>query len=193
MTQSISEKIGTHPETTLIGSLNSERELLDGCLAGDRETQRQLYEQNCNVIYRLMYRLVGPTDADDLTQQVFLTAFRKLDKFQGRSSFATWLYRVASNEALQFLRRSGRDRHQPILCDPLDAQPSGLDELDQHDLLQHILDRLDPDLRTIFLLREAEGLSYYEIALILDIAEGTVASRLSRARQSLRELIRAAP
>ncbi|MGV3484859.1 MAG: RNA polymerase sigma factor [Planctomycetaceae bacterium] len=189
MTRPFPEAIAPCSELAPDGLSDSERGLLQACSGGNREAQRQLYEQHCDAIHRLMYRLVGPSHADDLTQQVFLNVFQKLDKFQGRSSFATWLYRVASNEALQFLRRSRRDRRQPMLREPSDERPNGIDELEQHDLLESILSRLEPDLRAIFLLRESEGLSYYEIALVLDIAEGTVASRLSRARQSLRELI----
>ena len=180
------------PSLTLQGLPTAERDLIESCLRGDCEAQRSLYEQYCERVYRLMYRMVGSSHADDLTQQVFLCVLRKLDKFHGHSSFSTWLYRVASNEALQFLRQSHRDLEQPMLCEIADNQSDATDQVDLRELMEFALSRLDPELRAIFLLRESEGLSYYDIALTLDIAEGTVASRLSRTRRCLRELIDAA-
>ena len=180
------------PSLTLQGLPTAERDLIESCLRGDCEAQQSLYEQYSGKIYRLMFRMVGSSHADDLTQQVFLCVLRKLDKFHGHSLFSTWLYRVASNEALQFLRESHRDLEQPIRCELADNQSDATDQVDQRELLEFALSRLDPELRAIFLLRESEGLSYYDIALTLDIAEGTVASRLSRARRRMRELIDAA-
>lgn len=168
---------------------DQEEELIQLCRKGDRDSQRQLYEQHCEKVYRLMFRMVGFSNADDLTQQVFLCLFQNLDKFQGRSSLATWLYSLATNEALQFLRRQRRDGDQLILGDPPDEHKNANAALDERDLLEWALGRLDPDLRAILLLREIEELSYYDIALTLDIAEGTVASRLNRSRRALRELI----
>jgi len=174
----------------MCGLPDGERQLLAECLGGHQDAQQKLYEQHCDKVYRLMCRMVGSSNADDLTQQVFLCVFQKLNKFQGRSSFSTWLYRLASNEALQFLRRRPqRVPDQPMLSDPSDEQTDEITQLDQRDLLEHALSRLDPNLRAIILLREIEQLSYYDIALALDIAEGTVASRLSRARHCLRKLI----
>lgn len=171
---------------------DGEAELLEACRCGNRDAQRQLYQQHCDSVYRLMFRMAGSSHADDLTQQVFLAIFQRLEKFQGRSLFSSWLYRVASNEALQFLRRKRRATHQSIVVDPADPMPDAEDQLDQHDLLEYALGRLTPELRAIFLLRESEGLSYYEIAMAMDIAEGTVASRLNRARRCLRGFVSAA-
>ena len=168
---------------------DKESQLIELCRRGDRDSQKQLYQQHCERIYQLMFRMVGSTNADDLTQQVFLCVFQKLDKFQGRSSFSTWLYRLASNEALQFLRRRRRDSDQPMLVDVSDDRRNASDDFEQHELMEWALSRLDPELRAVLLLREVDGLSYYDIALALDIAEGTVASRLNRARRCLLELI----
>lgn len=140
-----------------------------------------------------MLRMVGKSNAEDLTQQVFLALFQRLDKFHGRSSFSTWLYRLASNEALQFLRkRPQRHPEEPMQCEPLDDRAGVTTLAEQRELLDYALAALEPELRAIFLLREIEDLSYYEIAMVLDIAEGTVASRLNRARRCLRELIETA-
>lgn len=169
--------------------VDEERLLVESCLRGERDSQQQLYELHCDRVYRLMCRMVGSSNAEDLTQQVFLCAFQKLDKFHGLSSFATWLYRLASNEALQYLRRHQRDANHTILSDPTDEHSDRTLQMDERDLLEWALARLDPELRTIFLLREIENLAYYDIAMTLDIAEGTVASRLNRARRHLRGLI----
>ncbi len=167
--------------------------MIESCRLGDRDAQRQLYERHCVQVYRLMYRMVGESNADDLTQQVFSCLFQRLGKFEARSSFSTWLYRLASNEALQFLRRRPqRDPDQAMLGEPMDDRIRATVRTEQPDLLEFALAQLDPDLRVIFLLRESEELSYYDIAMTLDIAEGTVASRLNRARRCLRELIEAA-
>ena len=124
-----------------------------------------------------------------MTQQVFLRLLTSIDRFSGRSKFSTWLYRVATNEALQFLRRGGKQNHAPILQEPVDARASANKQFEDRELLKNALARLDPDLRAVFLLREVERMSYHEMALALDIAEGTVASRLSRARKALVDLL----
>ena len=165
------------------------RHLSETCLV---ESQRQIYVQYRERVYRLMFHMVGWSYAEDLTQQVFLHVFQNLDKFHKRSSFSTWLYRVASNEALQFLRRKHLELQLPSPCECTDKRSSATDQVDNHELLEYALSRLDPQLRAVFLLREIEGLVYYDIAMALDIAEGTVASRLNRARRCLRELIEAA-
>ena len=169
--------------------LDDEAHLIKLCLSGERNSQRQLYQRYCDKVYRLMYRMVGSSNADDVTQQVFLCVFCKLDKFQGRSSFATWLFRVATNEALQFLRRRQPEFITSHLRDNAVEAACDTAQFDQRDLLEWGLSQLAPDLRAIFLLRVIDELSYFEIAMSLDIAEGTVASRLSRARRCLREII----
>ena len=95
-------------KTSESASIAATQHLVDACLAGDRCAMQQLYEQCSDHVYGLMVRMVGRQDADDLTQHVFLTMFRKLDQFNGQSKLETWLYRLATNEALQHLRRSKR-------------------------------------------------------------------------------------
>lgn len=179
--------------TNLSGLVANERQLLEACLRGERGAQQRLYLQHCDRVYRLMFRMVGESNADDLTQHVFVNLFQKLGKFHGRSSFSTWLYRLASNEALQFLRRRPqREPEQSLLFEPLDYRAREATDADQRELLDYALSQLEPELRAIFLLRAIEELSYFEIAMALDIAEGTVASRLNRARRYLRKSIEAA-
>ena len=166
---------------------NAFPEIVAGCRAGDRGAQRHLYDMFHRQIYRLMVRVVGADEAPDLTQQVFLHVLRNIEKFSGRGRFDRWLYRVAMNEAYQHLRRRRRHTHRPLAYEPSDPAASANQTLDQKDLTEQALARLEPELRSIFLLREIEGLSYRDIAHALDIPEGTVGSRLNRARRELKK------
>lgn len=177
------------PQVSSQEPLTDEQTLVAACREGDSDAQRELYERHCQQVYRLMFRMVGAEDADDLTQQVFVRVLQTIGQFRGQSALSTWLYRLATNEALQFLRRNARRTMHALGVDPADDRASEHRRLDDREMLEHALAELDPDLRAIFLLREVEQLSYYEIALALDIAEGTVASRLNRARRLLREWI----
>lgn len=148
---------------------------------------QQLYEQCADNVYGLMVRMVGRQDADDLTQQVFLRMFRKLEQFNGQSKLETWLYRLASNEALQHLRRSKRRSTAPLVTDPATDDPDRLGKAEEAELLETAMSQLDPELRAILILKEQQNLSYREIAESIGIPEGTVGSRLNRARKLLRQ------
>jgi len=153
---------------------------------GDSEARRVLYDLFRNRVYRLALRMVGPDNVDDATQQIWLQLFRSLSQFKGASSFQTWMYRLAINECLQFRRKAARRPCVFLEADPVDDKPSIQHDSDDRELLQQAMDRLEPELRAVFLLREVEHLSYADIADSLQVAEGTVASRLNRARLELR-------
>ncbi len=155
--------------------------LVSACIAGDRDAMQQIYQQCSGRVYALMVRIVGRQDADDLTQQVFLQLFRKLDQFGGGAKLETWLYRLATNKALQHLRRKQRHAVQPLVAEPSVNDPNRLMELEQFQMLELALSRIDPELRAIISLKEEQGLSYREIAESIGIPEGTVGSRLNRA------------
>ena len=159
--------------------------LVEACQRGDRNAQGRLYEQYAAKIFGLMVRMAGKQDAVDLTQQVFLQAFRKIHQFSGKSKLGTWLYRVAVNEALQHRRRCQKHRSQPLHFEPISKTSTG-DAWENREALEYALARIEPDLRAIFLLREVDQLSYAELAEVLEIPAGTVASRLNRARRELR-------
>lgn len=157
--------------------------------AGDRRAMRDVYEATSDRVFRLMVRMVGIQDADDLTQHVYVRAFSKLNQFSGDSKFETWLYRLATNEALQHLRREKHRRTKELIVEP---EMEATDQVEQDErvaMVRQALDQLDPELRAIFTLKEESGLSYQEIAQTLDIPEGTVGSRLTRARRELRRLV----
>ncbi len=164
-----------------------EANLIAACRRQEPLAQAELYETYSQNVSNLLCRMVGRDYAEDLTQQVFLKLLKSLDRFAGRSKFSTWLYRVATNEALQFLRTERSRNDFPLLDNPMDQRASSLKQIDDREWLEQALTQLDPDLRAVFLLREVESLSYHQLALSLDIAEGTVASRLNRARRMLQE------
>lgn len=164
-------------------------DILAGCRAGDRHAQRQLYERYHRTVYRLAVRLVGSQEAPDLVQEIFLRVFAGLGSFRGRSEFSTWLYRVAVNECLRH-RRTCKTSLEPLADEPIDTAAGPDRRVEQADLLERALERLDDPLRVVFLLREAEGLSYQQIAAALEIPPGTVASQLNRARVELRAFLR---
>jgi RNA polymerase sigma-70 factor (ECF subfamily) len=163
-----------------------------GCKLHDRDMQRRLYELCHEKAYRLCARMVGRQDAADVCQQTFLKVFQSIDSFAGRSSFMTWQFRIAVNECLQHRRKTSRG-HVFNLADiePPDRAPPATQRIHDRDLLETALARLDPELRCAFVLREVEELSYTQIAEAIQIPEGTVASRLSRARLQLQEILTA--
>ncbi len=164
-------------------------EILASCRNGERDAQRRLYELCHHQVYRVAVRMVGLQDAPDVTQQVFMQVFRKVDQFTGQSKFETWLYRVSVNEALQHLRKRSRRESQPLTHEPISHHRSEQERGEAKELLDRALARLEPELRSIFVLREVEGLSYGEIAAAAEIPEGTVGSRLNRARRELRQYL----
>jgi RNA polymerase sigma-70 factor (ECF subfamily) len=166
----------------------TESELVQRCRAGDRIAQRELYINTSERIYGLLLRMCNNADdAFDVAQNAYIRAFTRIGQFDGRSTLATWLYRIAVTEALQFLRR--RKRANSFLKDmPTDSSiPCDEDRLDAAMDIHEALGSLDEVDRAMLLLRHREGLDYRTIAEIVECAEGTVASRLHRARDRLRE------
>ncbi len=168
----------------------TEQELIRRCRDGDQEARRELYDRTSGRIYRLLLKMTASTDdAFDLAQETYLKAFTRIGQFDGRSSVTTWLYRVAVNEALQFLRRASRTRVKLHEIDPKSSTESDLERttvrLDVNDALAAIA----PTERAMILLRYQDGLDYRAIAEVVGCAPGTVASRLNRARRGLRGIL----
>jgi len=138
-------------------------------------------------------------DAIELAQETFVRAYENLSKFESRSSFSTWLYRIAANLAIDFWRREGRhvvlhgeDAETEIGRLP-SATGDSFKEADRKELsgrLKQALGELTPEHRAVILLREVEGLSYDEISEVLQCPRGTVMSRLHYARGRLREILK---
>ena len=164
-------------------------DIISACQSNDRFAQQQLYELHHRRVYRLCVRLVGQQDASDVIQQTFLKVFRTIQQFTGSSRFETWLHRVTVNECLQHIRSRNRRPEVALEVEPPEGGSKTGAAVESAELLQVALDRLEPELRTIFVLRELEELSYAELAETLDVSAGTVASRLNRARTQLKELL----
>lgn len=164
-------------------------EILAGSQRGEVEARRELFERYQRLVYRLVFRIVGEVEAADLTQDVFLRVFEKIHQFQGWARFETWLYRLAVNECLQHLRREKTRRLHLSRQQPLRQTAGPSHHLEQTELLTAALNQLEPELKTVFVLREREQRNYREIAEAMNVAEGTVASRLNRARRRLREIL----
>jgi RNA polymerase sigma-70 factor (ECF subfamily) len=177
-----------------------EAALVQRCAEGDEVAFAELVAEHQRMVVQLAINLLGDRDeALDLSQEVFLRVFRTIGRFRGQSSLRTWIYRIAVNQARnrhRFWRRRHRadqvslDQHVASHGDLLSAAALGPDRLlAQKELaarLQQALDALPFDQRTAIVLREVDGLSYEEIAFSLGVAIGTVKSRLTRARQTLR-------
>lgn len=165
-------------------------EIIQRATDGDQAAQQSIYEMYSERVHRLVLRIVGPTDADDVTQDVFVNVFNKMHTFRFGSEFGTWVHRLAVNDALQHLRRKRRRTAQSLDESHLHATsasaPSHDRAADLKELFETAFARLDVELRMILELKEVQKLSYAEIAEIVGIPEGTVGSRLNRARRELR-------
>ena len=109
---------------------------------GDRRALHDIYEATSDRVYRLMVRMVGIQDADDLTQQVYVRAFSKLSQFSGDSKFETWLYRLATNEALQHLRREKHRRTKELIVEPAMGATDQVEQDERVEMVRHALDQL---------------------------------------------------
>ncbi len=175
---------------------------LEALRAGDRSEFARLVEAYSGVIYRLGLKMLGSEqDAEDVLQETFIKALRHLQNFDGRSKLSTWLYRIATNEALMLLRRRKQDVvsiEEPFedvgepqapmqIVDWCCMPEEELMSAEVRAYLDQAIDDLSPALRVVFLLREIEGLSTQETAEVLNLSETAVKTRLSRARLQLRE------
>jgi RNA polymerase sigma-70 factor (ECF subfamily) len=185
---------------------SGEAALVQRCTSGDEAAFAELVSEHQRMVVQLAVNLLGDRDeALDLSQDVFLRVFRTLGRFRGQSTLRTWIYRIAVNQARnrhRFWRRRHRADQVPFdvhvaahgeFHSRAETEPDRV--LAQKELaaqLQHALDALPFEQRTAIVLREVDGLSYEEIAYSLGVAVGTVKSRLTRARQVLRQELREA-
>lgn len=152
-------------------------------------------------VYHLCLRITGnPEDAADMTQESFLKAWRSLDTFHFDAAFSTWLFRLASNTCLDFLRSVKRRPQISLTVEDADGEEQVLDVPDpalppeetllraeEQQQVSEAMQALPPEQRKILTLRVVDDLSYSEIATVLSIKEGTVKSRIARARENLRK------
>ncbi len=183
--------------------------LVQQCRQGDSEAMERLIRKYQNRIYNIILRMcANRDDAAELTQETFVKIIENIDGFQGRSSFYTWAFRIAVNLTLNFCQKNVKFR-----LSSLDAQQDEHDEQAGQQLKEFLSDdsspdpaavaqnkelcelaikslmKLDDNQKAVVVLRDIEGMSYAQIAEVLDIELGTVRSRLSRARNNLREIL----
>lgn len=186
----------------------ADEELLAACRRGDPEPFGILVERHQDKLFNLAYRLTGDRDeAADAVQEAFLKAWRGMAQFKGESAFYTWVFRILVNEVRSRMRfRAVRPRPESLeASDPADERRTGvagrlasgaagpLEEAcraERRNLVESALARLEPIHREVIVLRDVEGRDYGEIADLLDCPRGTVKSRIHRARQALRDLLR---
>ena len=172
----------------------ADADLVARCRAGDVEAFETIYQQHAARIYTLACRMAGSLDdGEDLLQEIFLQAHRRLGSFKGDSSLGTWLYRLALNHCLDFVR--SRRAKMGKLTDALDAEGASepvaprdtpIARLD----LERALAQLPEGCREAFVLHEVEGFDHKEVARLLGIAEGTSKSQVFKARNRLRGLLK---
>jgi RNA polymerase sigma-70 factor (ECF subfamily) len=168
---------------------------------GDSRAFDELVNRYKEKVYRLSYKILRhEEDAAEALQDAFLSAYRGLAKFKVESTFSTWLYRIATNAALMRYRKR-REGHisleqsqsriadaEPLAIPDWSAQPlDTLLDTETREVMQEGIDRLPEDLRTVFVLRDVEGLSNAEVADVLELSIAAVKSRLHRARVALRD------
>lgn len=189
-----------------LGSREADLEMVRAVLEGDATAYRELVEKYQNRVYGMVYGMLrNREDARDIAQEAFVKAYRNLGSFRMDSSFYTWLYRIAMNLAIDHTRK--RKRQATTGFDDAIAardEDGGIAEvhhgdnpgrqLERKQLYAQIMDALEKlpeDQKQVILLRELEGLSYKEIADVMDIPEGTVMSRLFYARKKLQKMLSA--
>ncbi len=162
---------------------------------GDFDAFDRLVAAHEDRIYHAAYRITGNAeDARDAAQETFVKAFRALPRYRHEAAFGTWLHRIAVNASLDIVRRRPQAPPVPLEEVVLPAQTHNPDtEAERHEVQRRVHDalrRLAPDHRVIVVLRDLQGLAYEEIAEVLRMPIGTVRSRLSRAREALRALLK---
>lgn len=181
----------------------ADRKLVSRAKAGDRAAFDALVEKHARPIYGLIYRMVrgNKEEAEDLTQEVLLRAYKALPKFREDSQFSTWLHRIAVNRTLNRLQKKtvpARSIHETTpdgeerLREVPDAGRGPQEQLQDSELrsvLERAIDHLSDSLRAVFVMREVQGLPHEEIASILGVKSQAVRVRLHRAKKDLIKML----
>lgn len=178
-------------------TVESDAGLIERTLRGELSAFEQLVERHRGVVFRTAARIVGRDEAEDVTQDVFLRAFHRLQQYRGTAAFRTWLLQITQNAAFDTLSRA---RRQPTEAqsepsdvpdrDPVRQPAAALERRERQQRLERKLELLRPEYRSLLVLRDLEGFSYTEIAAVLGMPLGSVKGRLHRARDELIDLLR---
>jgi RNA polymerase sigma-70 factor, ECF subfamily len=180
----------------VINNSTSDYDLAQASARGDMAAFETLYERHHRRVYSLCLRMVAnATEAEDLTQEVFVQLFRKIGSFRGESAFTTWLHRLTVNHVLMHFRKRGvrmeRTTEEGEISDLQDVvqsvseRPRFVDRI----ALDKAISELPPGYRTVFVLHDVEGFEHEEVADMLGVSVGTSKSQLHKARMRLRELL----
>jgi len=167
-----------------------------GIIRGEIQPFEELFKVHHGRVYAVCLRMIGnAAEAEDLTQEVFLQVFRKLETFRGESAFSTWLHRLTVNSVLMHFRKR-RSRREQLTEDgevperPISQSVSRSSPLLDRLALDEAILKLSPGYRAVFVLHDVEGLQHVEIAEILGCSVGTSKSQLHKARRKLRGLLK---
>jgi len=176
---------------------NPDARLVKLCLAGDQRAYTQLLNRYKNRIFSYIYRLVRtPVDAEDITQETFIRAFKALGTYDPNLPFSSWLFRISHNLAVDFFRRHSKAFTEPLSEDltglktcfyDKSGPAEGYEQQRQKEIIEQAIFKLSVEYREVLLLYHREGKTYEELARILDLPLGTVKTRLHRAREKLKE------
>ena len=170
-------------------------ELVRLCQDGDMTAFEQLFHRHQDRVYSVAFRMMGNTeDALDMTQEIFLRAYQKINKFKFTSAFSTWLYRLATNFCIDELRKRKRSANTTPLEEAItqsDGRTPEDDAIsnDREAQVWQAINSLKEKERAIIILRDIEGLSYKEISEVLGYSLGRVKSRIHEARQNLKTIL----
>jgi RNA polymerase sigma-70 factor (ECF subfamily) len=187
---SIPPPVLAEPRPRVSGSLSDDAELIAACRRGEARAMEMLYHQFKRRVFGMAHRIVGPNDAEEVAQEVFVRVFRGLAAFRGDSALSTWIYRLTVNASLSHLARRGR--RQEVSDDSLAevaAPPQTTRDPALANRIEIALQALPPGYRAILVLHDVEGLSHEECATILECRVGTCKSQLHKARARMRELL----
>lgn len=181
----------------------TDQALVERVQQGDKKAFNLLVSRYQNRVAGLLTRYISPNDIPDVVQESFIKAYRSIGSFRGDSAFYTWLYRIAVNTAKNYLTAQGRrPPNEDILAEEAESYDAGTNLRDvatpENEMLSDELKKivfdtikgLQEDLRTAITLREIEGLSYEEIAEIMECPVGTVRSRIFRAREIIESKVK---
>jgi len=179
------------PQTASIENIPIDelKKWVSNAAGGNREYQKRIYELLASRIYRVIRKIVGASNADDVMQDFVIQLFAKLGQFRFESSLETWAHRMAVNQSLQYLRKTKREEQRALkvaMATEMTNDSRSQNQADDAEVLQLAMEQISGEQRAILHMKEVEGLGYEAIASVLGIPEGTVGSRLNKARKELR-------
>jgi RNA polymerase sigma-70 factor (ECF subfamily) len=170
-----------------------EQALVEACRRGERPAMHVFYERYRRRVFALIARICGAQDAEELSQEVFLRAFRGLEKFRGDAQLSTWMYRLAVNAALSHATRTQARAKRSVSDEVLEEVAAPADGASSdprlREKLQQAMEALPAGYRAVLVLHDVEGLQHEEIAQILGCRVGTSKSQLHKARAKMRDLL----